>query len=96
MDILKNITELVENGEIEIEKATGIDKFIISEVHRDEKQLKIETENEVEASIYSVFLSVTASFLVAQRKSGQPDVMPFSSILRFGFAPNSTGAVAFS
>ncbi len=41
---------------IEIEKATGNDKFIIFEVHRDEKQLKIETENEVEASIYAVVM----------------------------------------
>lgn len=41
---------------IEIEKATGIDKFIISEVHRDEKQFKIETEKEEEASIYAVVM----------------------------------------
>lgn len=40
---------------IEIEKATAIDKFIVSEVHRDEKQFKIETEKE-EASIYAVVM----------------------------------------
>lgn len=40
---------------IEIEKSTAIDKFIVSEVHRDEKQFKIETEKE-EASIYAVVI----------------------------------------
>ena len=40
---------------IEIEKATEIDKFIVSEVHRDEKQFKIETEKE-EACICAVVI----------------------------------------
>ncbi len=40
---------------IEIEKATVINKFIVSEVHRDEKKIKIETEKE-EAAIYAVVI----------------------------------------
>lgn len=41
---------------IEIEKEILIDKFIISEVHRDVRQIKIETEKKEEASLCAVVI----------------------------------------
>lgn len=47
----KNLTGYPENY-IEVENV--LDKFIVSEVHRDTKQVKIETGEEEEANIYAI------------------------------------------
>lgn len=50
----KNVNVYPENY-IEIEKASAINKYMVYEVHRDEKQFKIEAEEE-EASICAVVI----------------------------------------
>lgn len=52
--IFKGNSDTYPEDYIEIEKATDIDKFVVSEVHRDKKQIKVETEKEEEAIIYAV------------------------------------------
>lgn len=53
--LFKGNSNVYPEDYIQVEKTTTIDKFIVSEVHRDEKQFKIETEKE-EASIYAVVM----------------------------------------
>lgn len=62
-DLLKNKSKIIlyknslggyPEDYIEIDSVNG--KFIVSEVHRDMKQVKIETDEEKEANIYAVIL----------------------------------------
>lgn len=41
---------------IEVEKVASSGKFIVSEVYRDKKRIKIETEKKEEADVYTVVL----------------------------------------
>lgn len=54
--LFKGNSDTYPEDYIEIERATDTDKFVVSEVHRDKKQIKVQTEKEEEAIIYAVVI----------------------------------------